>query len=91
MVLGTVRITLSKIPLMGIAGAALASSIAFTSAGVLWLIFYKRESKTPLREMVPRVEDVKCIFAGVIAMSRQVIILTNSKLKSAGNKYFRKK
>lgn len=79
------------IPLMGISGAALASSIAFIAAGILWLIFYKRESGTLFREMMPRIEDLKYIFKGVITMIHQVIILTNAKLKSIGNMYFSKK
>lgn len=79
------------IPFMGIAGAALASSIAFIAAGILWLIFYKRESKTSLREMMPRIEDVKYIFNGIVAMIHQVIILIKAKLKSIGNMCFSKK
>jgi len=73
------------IPSMGIAGAALASSIAFITAGVLWLIFYLRESGMLLRQMAPRVEDVKYVFRGVVAIVCQVLILTSEKFKLVGS------
>lgn len=79
------------IPLMGIAGAAVASSLSYIIAGVLWLIFYRRESGTALREMTPRLEDVKYVFAGAASLIRQVIVLGNAKLKSIGLMGIRKR
>jgi O-antigen/teichoic acid export membrane protein len=48
------------IPFMGIAGAALASCISYVGSGALWLIFYQRESRIPLKEMIPRWKD--CVY-----------------------------
>jgi O-antigen/teichoic acid export membrane protein len=56
----TVVLNLALIPLIGIAGAALVSSISYIADGVLWLIFYRRESKVSIKEMIPRWED--CVY-----------------------------
>lgn len=70
------------IPLMGISGAALASSIAFIAAGILWLIFYKRESGILFRELMPRIEDFRYLLNSILAMVHKVFMLGVTKFKS---------
>lgn len=55
----TVNIILNLllIPRIGIAGAAVASSVSYTLAGVLWLVFFRHESKVPFKQMIPGPED----------------------------------
>jgi O-antigen/teichoic acid export membrane protein len=70
------------IPLLGIAGAALASSVAYTLAGVLWMIFYLKESKMVFREMIPRPADVKFLWQQSIMVAQQI----RTRLSSNKNK-----
>jgi len=77
-----IAFNLALIPLIGIAGAAVSSSVSYIAATVLWLFFYWRESKTSLYKMIPTLEDVKYVFAGVVSVIRQIIVLSNAKLKS---------
>jgi stage V sporulation protein B len=64
------------IPFIGINGAALASTISYMAALVLWILFYRRESKTLLADLVPRWSDVVYLWHagwGMLAdMSRWV-------------------
>jgi O-antigen/teichoic acid export membrane protein len=60
MLAATIVLNLILIPFMGIAGAALVSSISYIAACILWLICYRRESKVPIKEMIPRWED--CVY-----------------------------
>lgn len=55
-------LNLLLIPKYGIIGAAIASTISYAFAGCMWIVFYRRESKTPLIELVPRLEDVKYLL-----------------------------
>jgi O-antigen/teichoic acid export membrane protein len=48
------------IPIMGIAGAALASTISYTLASCMVMLFYRRESKVSIKEMIPRWKD--CVY-----------------------------
>jgi O-antigen/teichoic acid export membrane protein len=50
------------IPKFGIAGAAIASTVSYSFAGSLWIIFYCRESSTSLKEIIPRFQDVAFLF-----------------------------
>ncbi len=50
------------IPLMGIAGAALASSISYIGACIMWLFFYHRESGVSIGEMIPRLSDLVYLY-----------------------------
>ena len=72
------------IPVMGIAGAAVASSISYISALALWLAFYRYESGASIQEMIPRFEDVKYLFVVFISIIRTVIVSSKSRLKSIG-------
>jgi O-antigen/teichoic acid export membrane protein len=63
------------IPIMGIAGAALASTISYTLASYMAILFYQRESRVPLKEMIPRLEDVKYILSVLISSVRHIIVL----------------
>jgi O-antigen/teichoic acid export membrane protein len=58
----TVVLNLALIPFIGIAGAALVSSISYIAACILWLICYRRESKVSIKEMIPRWEDCVYLF-----------------------------
>ncbi len=53
-----VLLNLVLIPHLGIVGAAVASSISYSLAGVFWLLFFRHESKLSLSELVPTWQDV---------------------------------
>jgi len=57
-----VILNLVLIPHLGIVGAAVASSISYSLAGVLWLTFFTYESKLPLSELVPTWRDVSYLL-----------------------------
>jgi stage V sporulation protein B len=76
-----VILNFALIPLMGIAGAALASSISYMGEGILWLVFYRRESGTALHEMIPWSKDVKYVVTGIILLVRSAIISSKHRLK----------
>ena len=61
------------IPFIDIAGAAVASSLSYMLAGILWVIFYLRESKVPLMEMIPRSKDIVYILRALISITRQAM------------------
>jgi O-antigen/teichoic acid export membrane protein len=82
--------SLLLIPLIGIAGAALASSISFTTGGILWVLFYQRESGTQVKEIIPRWKDIIFVFNSVIMMTRQAVVLAMAKFKSIRLTGFRK-
>ena len=71
------------IPSIGIAGAAVASSIAYTLDGILWLASYKYVSGTPLREMIPQLKDTRDILSVIISMIRQAMHRAMPNLKLA--------
>jgi len=68
-----VALNLAWIHLMGIAGAALASTVSYTIAGVLWLLFYRKESKIPFSEMVPKKEDFRYLWQQFIYLIQQIL------------------
>jgi O-antigen/teichoic acid export membrane protein len=55
-------LNLVLIPHLGIIGAAVASSISYSLAGVFWLVFFKKESKLSLSELIPTCQDVTYLF-----------------------------
>jgi len=57
-----VMLNLVLIPHLGIVGAAIASSISYSLAGVFWLTFFRHESKLPLSELVPTWQDVSYLL-----------------------------
>jgi len=57
-----VMLNLVLIPHLGIVGAAIASSISYSLAGVFWLTFFRHESKLPLSELVPNRQDVSYLL-----------------------------
>jgi len=57
-----VMLNLVLIPHLGIVGAAIASSISYSLAGVFWLVFFKHESKLSLSELVPNRQDVSYLL-----------------------------
>jgi O-antigen/teichoic acid export membrane protein len=69
----TVNIILNfaLIPLMGIAGAAVASSVSYIIACMLWSIFYMRESSMQLIELIPNFKDLKSIYTSLISLFHQ--------------------
>ncbi len=68
-----VALNLLLIPIMGIAGAALASSVTYALTCTLTLMFYRRESGTPMREMIPRWKDCMYVLVGVTSMAGQAM------------------
>ena len=58
-----VVLNLLLIPAIGIAGAALASSITYMFTCSLALVFYRRESGVRIGEMIPRWRDVAYVWA----------------------------
>jgi O-antigen/teichoic acid export membrane protein len=70
------------IPLIGISGAALASSITYIIAGIIWVVFYLRESGAKLKEITPRREDIIFVFNTVMMMLRQALVLASANFKS---------
>jgi len=75
-------LNLLLIPLIGIAGAAVASSLSYGVEGILWLVFYRRESGTSLVEMVPCWQDALRVSTGLVSVIRQVIALFQAKFKA---------
>lgn len=64
-------LNLALIPLMGIAGAALASTISYMLACCLVILFYRRESKTGIRQMIPCGGDFVYLFRTGIELFKQ--------------------
>ena len=58
-----IALNLMLIPQLGIAGAAVASTLSYSCAGILWMFFYRRESSTPLKELTPAWQDVVFLFS----------------------------
>jgi len=65
-------LNLMLIPRLGIAGAAIASSISYIFAGLMWLIFFKRESHTPLKSLLPGAEDVVYLYKNLFTILKTV-------------------
>lgn len=59
------------IPRMGISGAALASLIAYSCAGLLWILFYLRESGISSQELMLRFEDFRVLLKMIHASFRR--------------------
>lgn len=58
-VVATVLLDLALIPSMGIVGAAIASSIAYTASAVLSVIWFNHENQTSWREvLIPTIADL---------------------------------
>jgi O-antigen/teichoic acid export membrane protein len=51
------------IPHMGIAGAALASSISYSLLSLMMIWFYRRETRVPWSALVPRLSDLQVYTA----------------------------
>ena len=66
-----VILNLLLIPIIGIIGAALASTITYIFTCSLTLLFYHRESRTTLEEMIPRREDCIFVLSSSVEMVRQ--------------------
>jgi O-antigen/teichoic acid export membrane protein len=57
-----VAVNLLLIPVFGIAGAALASSVSYTSAAVVLAVLWKRRSGLSVRELlVPTISDARAV------------------------------
>ena len=70
----TINIVLNflLIPIMGIAGASLASTVSYIFDCCMALLFYRHESKTMLREMLPRLRDCAYLFRVSVEMLKQL-------------------
>ena len=60
------------IPIAGIVGSALASTVSYIFACGMVLLFYRHESKTSLRDMLPRLRDWGYLFRVSVEMSRHL-------------------
>lgn len=69
------------IPLLGIVGAAVASSLSYTVEGILWLVFFRRESGTLLVEMLPRWQDALYVLNSLVSVIRMVIVSFQTRFK----------
>ena len=65
-------LNLALIPVLGISGAALASTACYSLALILRLFIYRRLSGTPLLEMMPRWPDVEYVWANGMASLGQI-------------------
>jgi len=70
-----IALNLSMIPIIGIAGAAIASTISYILCHIMVIYFYRYESRVPIREMVPRRADIQYLWNNLIT-----IILKSRKL-----------
>ncbi len=66
-------LNLLLIPILGIAGAAITASVAYTMALGLWTRFYLRESGRSFRELVPAWEDLRRVWSGGLELVGQVL------------------
>jgi O-antigen/teichoic acid export membrane protein len=62
MLAGNVVLNLIFIPKIGIAGAAIASSITYAGSAVMWMFCYKYESKVAIKELFPQWQDVRFLL-----------------------------
>jgi len=68
-----VILNLLLIPVIGIAGAALTSTICYVAALVASIIIYRRESGVRAGELVPRWADCMYVWRGSWDMARQML------------------
>lgn len=69
------------IPLIGIRGSAIASSISYIVANIMWLYFYKHESGTAWKELAPGGRDIRYVAGVVASMIRQALLLGRTRLQ----------
>lgn len=81
-VIVTVILDLALIPSMGIVGAAIASSIAYTSTAVLSVIWFNRENQTRWKEiLIPTPADLVSLFQQLQKLINQSKIKVQESLK----------
>ena len=66
-----VVLNLLLIPVIGITGAALASSVTYVFTCSLALAFYRRESGVHIGEMIPRWRDVAYVRTSIGGLIRR--------------------
>ena len=81
-----VALNFAWIPIMRIAGAALASTVCYAFAGVLWLICYRKETQMPSRDMIPKADDVKYLWQQCLSLFRQIVKKLTKKQPGNGIK-----
>lgn len=64
---------LALIPLLGISGSAIAATVSYFFALGLWAHFYRRESGTPARQLLPTWADVRMVAAMSGQMAGKVL------------------
>lgn len=70
----TLSLDLLLIPQMGIVGAAIASSIAYTINGLVILIaFLVRSGQSPAAVLIPRLSDLSAIVRGAARLGQRVL------------------
>jgi O-antigen/teichoic acid export membrane protein len=60
------------IPIAGIVGSALASTVSYCFACCMALLFYRHVSKTQLRQMLPKLHDCRYLFRVGVEMLKQL-------------------
>jgi len=68
-----VVLNLALIPLIGIAGAATASTLCYGGACGMRMVYYRRESGVAIRELIPRWGDVRFVWTNGLGYARQVL------------------
>lgn len=69
-----VILNLCLIPFLGINGSAIANSSALIFSALMWMIYYRRESGVPIKELCVKYDDFK--------------LLCNAAKKSLKNRFF---
>jgi O-antigen/teichoic acid export membrane protein len=62
----TIALDLLLIPAYGSVGAAIASTLAYTAGGVAVALIFARSLDTPLRELLPRRNDLRRFYATLV-------------------------
>ncbi len=73
------------IPKFGICGAALASLISYAVSSCMWIVYYRRESGTPLRELIIRWEDIIYLFRNIGATLGGLFRLPPKRIDNHGS------
>ena len=70
------------IPRIGIAGSAVASSVSYIVANMMWLYFYRHESGVAFKQMIPGGADLRYVAGTILSTIQQVLSLSIAKLRS---------
>ncbi len=74
------------IPRLGICGAALASLLSYAVSSCMWIVYYRRESGTPLRELCVQKEDFLFLISTLIGSLKDLLQFFKHTEKSGDKK-----